>query len=442
MTATTGRPLKRRKGFVLSFAIVLIAVLSISGLSLLGLGLQARIMAVRITAEMSARAAADAGLTKALFEMNKSLAFVQRWKPNDVASSFDAAFSTASSSFTYTIEKTAGGAEYKITSTGQSGGAQKTVSVTVRRQGLFDYGVFSSGYAHPKHKKGEKWPGRRKPPKKGGHLKIKGYNVGTYSSNPAITPSGELVLRTNSKHHKAVKLEKDALINGDIIVGPGGNPDRVIEVKSGAEVTGDTYTADKMLEPLAVIVPENLNEMKGEKFEIKKDKGDGKPLKLTGNLRFEDFKIEDEQVIEVQGNVTMYVEGEMKLKHGAQLIITKNSSLTLYVGKKLEIHSHTPDGVGGLINETKDPTKLMIYGTDTCEKIKLEHMDDFYGAVYAPYAKVEMKRIGDIYGAFLGWEVKLEKDRHDDNPSFYFDEALRSSEDGNFRIVRGAWREE
>lgn len=42
----------------------------------------------------------------------------------------------------------------------------------------------------------------------------------------------------------------------------------------------------------------------------------------------------------------------------------------------------------------------------------------------------------------MGWEVKLEKERHDDNPTFCFDEALRPSEDGDFRAVRGTWREE
>ena len=42
----------------------------------------------------------------------------------------------------------------------------------------------------------------------------------------------------------------------------------------------------------------------------------------------------------------------------------------------------------------------------------------------------------------MGWEVKLEKERHDDNPTFCFDEALRSSEDRNFRFVAGTWREE
>ena len=135
----------------------------------------------------------------------------------------------------------------------------------------------------------------------------------------------------------------------------------------------------------------------------------------------------------------MYVEGEMKLKDGGQLIVTENSSLTVYVGKKLEIKSDK-DGSPALINETKDPTRFIVYGMDTCEKVKFERVGDFYGAVYAPFAKVEIKKNEDVYGALLGWEVKLEKDKSDDNHDFYFDEALVSG-DGTARYVKVIWSE-
>ena len=58
-------------------------------------------------------------------------------------------------------------------------------------------------------------------------------------------------------------------------------------------------------------------------------------------------------------------------------------------------------------------------------KEKIESTEDFYGAVYAPFAKVEMKTSGDLYGAFMGWEVKLKKKKGGAQGTFYFDRSLR-----------------
>ena len=466
---TEKRRKKHNKGFLLPLAAVAAVLVSFIGLGLLQTGLSARVQAAKTTAEIEARAAADAGFTKALYEMNRTVvvggggwstqALFDNLSSNedlDITNgnngqvvSDRVTLPKSNADYSFRIQEVVKDSLYTVTSTGECRSMQKTVSMTVRRQGIFDYGIYSCGYAKPKHHKSEMWPGRKKPPKKGGHLKVKGYNLDTYSSDAGISPSGELVLRTNSKHKKAVKLEKGSIIEGDIVVGPGGKPEKVIEKKDGADVTGNTYVSPGMPELPAVVVPDNLNEKMGEKFDIKaakkaqqdkdKDKDKDKPLKLSGNLRFQEFKIDEEEAVEVQGNCTMYVEDEMKIEHGGQLIITENSSLTLYVGKKLEIKSDKDRP--GVINETKDPTKFIVYGTDTCEKVKFERVGDFYGAVYAPFAKVEMKKNEDVYGALVGWEVKLEKDKDDDNHDFYFDKALGSG-DGTARYVEVVWSEQ
>jgi hypothetical protein len=62
---------------------------------------------------------------------------------------------------------------------------------------------------------------------------------------------------------------------------------------------------------------------------------------------------------------------------------------------------------------------------DDCRKVKIESSEDFYGAVHAPFAKVEMKTSGDLYGAFVGWDVKLKKKKGGGHGTFYFDRSLR-----------------
>ena len=135
----------------------------------------------------------------------------------------------------------------------------------------------------------------------------------------------------------------------------------------------------------------------------------------------------------------------MKIDDDAQLVITPGSSLKLFVGgEKFEVKKKSD----GLINQTNDPTNLIIFGLDDCRKVKIENADagDFYGAVYAPFAKVEMKTNGDLYGAFVGWDVKLKKKKSGDHGTFHFDRSLRlgnllAGDDLASRFVVKRWRQ-
>ena len=48
---------------------------------------------------------------------------------------------------------------------------------------------------------------------------------------------------------------------------------------------------------------------------------------------------------------------------------------------------------------------------------------------------------GDVYGAIVGWDIKLEKDKKDDNQTFCFDEALGGT-DETARFVKLKWVEQ
>jgi hypothetical protein len=422
------QPGKNKRGFVLSLVATMVVLLSVVGLGLLRLGLSARMQAARNTAEMSARAAADAGFTKAVYEMNKNLN-IKPWNFSNVAVTADRMLSSANADYTYTIEEIENDSEYKITSTGRSGVAVRTVSATIELQGLFDYALSAAGYAIPKRPKGPKIPGRPKPLKKGGKIEIKGYNAQSYSSG-GEEYSGVLQLRTNSKHKRPVKLRGNVIIDGDVIVGPGGDPDTSVEMKDGAEITGDVYAAAEKTEPPAVTLPTPLENKPAQTY----NPGDS----LSGVARYTELKIRDEQ--EIHGNCRIYVEGDMKLEDNAKLIIAENASLELYVGGKFEIKKKSQ----GIDNLSHIPGNLIIYGMDTCRKVKIENKQDFYGAVYAPFAKVEVKNDGDVYGAFVGWDVKLKKKRGSEHGTFYYDQSLRIGDvhsDGTSFIVR-SWREE
>jgi len=408
-----------RRGFALTFAAVMVLILSIVGFGILKLGLENRIMASRTTAEISARAAADAGLTKAVFEMNKNLV---NWNFSNVVSPMGKVLPSTNANYSYTIEEIAKDAEYKITSFGQSGYAAKKVSETLVVQGAFNYAVFAQGYAIPKRPKPHRHKGQPKPPKplkKGGKIEIKGYSIDdNYSSDPSEAYSGTIQLRTNNIHKRSVKLRENVVVNGDVIVGPGGKPDKVIEMRKGAEITGDAYPATERQEILSVTVPQALESTVLKDYEYK----EGVPI--TGKVKYSSLIIPKGKVQEIKGGCEIYVVGDVKVEDDAQLIVKNNASLRLYVGgEKCEVKKRA----AGLINETQDPTNLLIFGLDDCRKVKIEMEsgENFYGAVYAPFAKVEMKTNGDLYGAYVGWDVKLKKKKGGEQGTFYFDRSLR-----------------
>jgi len=63
----------KNRGVALPLALIAIVLLLTVGTSILSMGLNARVYSIRDASDISARCAADAGLTKALYEMNQKL---------------------------------------------------------------------------------------------------------------------------------------------------------------------------------------------------------------------------------------------------------------------------------------------------------------------------------------------------------------------------------
>jgi len=107
---------------VLLAMLAVVLVLTVGG-GLLRIGLDSRIFAARATNDMLARAAADAGLTKALFQMNEALAD-DTLAADSLPSSSDESLVGTDATFTYVVTTNLEG-DYVITSTGYAHGAEK-----------------------------------------------------------------------------------------------------------------------------------------------------------------------------------------------------------------------------------------------------------------------------------------------------------------------------
>lgn len=383
---------RNRKGLVLVLTASLIVFLAVLGVGLLQLGLGARVQAARNAAQIAAYAAADSGLTEAVYRMQHTLEAAKSegedwdnsWIPyQSSATTLD----NARFNFDINGNQATG---FEITSTGRSGIAEKTVKCRIKvRSVWFGIGVKDTLVA-----------------------KV-GAQFGTIPAN------GDFSIRTNSTNAGAILLNNGVQIPGDVIVGPGGvidisDPDCVVDLKLGAAVTGEIYSAPELFFP-EVTVPDGLTdwgtkiEAKGETIEI----GEAQSGIYTG-LRL--LETSEPGILKITDpNVVLYFTGDVDIGTKCELIVEDGASLTIYLGADMTTGEATAITNNNIIDpdtatdeELAEGTlALKIYGLDTCEDITIKTKSDLFGAIYAREADLLLGNEGDIYGAFVGNSMNI-----------------------------------
>ena len=119
----------KRKGSAMALVLFAMVILLVLGNGLLSLGLHGKMQAIRACSQIRARSAADAGLVKALFEMNQKLS--TPWDGNTLPQATYELLSNCDATLGYTVT---GDLEsgYIIESTGNSGRAERKVISTLK----------------------------------------------------------------------------------------------------------------------------------------------------------------------------------------------------------------------------------------------------------------------------------------------------------------------
>ncbi len=393
----------KKPGAVLALMMLIVVVLSIVGMGLLNLGLHSRLLATRNNSEITAKCAADAGLTKALFEMNKKLK-TKPWDGSSLPQATDETLPNSDATFSYKVTTNVSGG-YTVESTGKSHQTAKKVSSVLSPQGLFEYAIFAKDTMDLKN-----------------GVAVKPYNCDAEGDT--------LKIGTGSIGKDKIILNTDATVYGDVVIGPGGDPDVVIDLKSGADITGDSYAATETQQLPAITVPADLQAMKSE--------GDlKKPGIINKSGKYNKIELDNSEVLKIDGPVSLYITGDVRLKNLAQLQIDNSNpdaSLTLFLGGQL-----IADNGGNINNLTKDAKKLKVYGLDTCDKIEYKTAGNFYGAVYAPEADALTHNSVNIFGSIIAKKFTLNV-----GATLNYDCSLKETkiDDEGLHFVVKRWSEE
>jgi len=207
-----------------------------------------------------------------------------------------------------------------------------------------------------------------------------------------------------------------------MVVGPGGDPDEVIDAAKNAEITGQQYAAQEEKElplknPPALIY-----------------KGSQPTGTISSSGRYDEIVMDNQEELYIVGDVILEITGNVELDNLAFIEVTEGSSLVLYVGGEFDLSNNAK-----VNNLTKSPPRCIIYGTASEEVDYLwDNVSDFYGAIYAPNANIEVMNNSSIFGALVGNQLTIHP-----NAELHGDRALMegSVNDPDAKFVIKGWRE-
>ncbi len=399
----------KKRGSAIPLAVVAVLILLAMGTGLLSLGLNSRIYSIRTASDITARCAADAGLTMALFRMNEELQ-VKPLDDSTLPQAIDATLPNCDATYSYTVTGDLAGG-YTITSVGKADQAQRTVSATLELRGLFEYAILTKETLILKP-----------------DTLVDGYN----SQDPLDTDV-EVDVSTQSTADSSIILNSGVIVEGDVSVGVGGDPDTVI--KDMGATTGHQLSGI-VEEPLPLISPPALPDMgvdiaaTGETVTISPaDSGQYGSIILT--------KGDTLGVLEISGgDVVLYLTGNIDLGESCELVVKDGSSLTVYIDG--DIHCRTNSAINAEYHP-EEPSKFQIYGTaEVQQSFDIKTKSDWSGTIYAPNADVILYAKADFYGSVVSNNFELKA-----GGNYYYDEALRevNVDDVGVRFVVKRWYE-
>ena len=329
------KPLKsQEKGAALFLMLFAMILLCITGLALLNLGLHARLRTIRTSQEIKARWAADAGLIKAIVEMNNEL-LAKTLSDTSLPAVADEALFQSDASFSYIAGKNTNGT-YTITSTGKTGPIEKQASAILGLQGLFDSAILVKD-------KISLMP----------NSLVAGYN----SSDPTDTDFN-VKIGTISTSDNKIPLGPGTIVEADVFVGVDGDPQTVIG--TGGTITGKKYSL--LMEPhFPDIIPPSLPAV-GSPLSA-----NGETITLTpaGSGTYTGIDLDQSGgnpgILEIQGgDVELHITGNIDIGNGCEIIVRDGSSLVLYIDGDI-----SADNSVGINNEAGIVKDFQLYAIGT-----------------------------------------------------------------------------
>jgi hypothetical protein len=221
---------------------------------------------------------------------------------------------------------------------------------------------------------------------------------------------------TDSIAAGAITTTANTVVNGQAIVGPGGDPSTGIA--AGGTITGATSAAAQPWNLPAVAIPAGMTSL-GALSLSGNPHGACSQTLTEGKYLYSSIQITGSAKLCINGKVEIYVTGDGN---------TGTTDINI--------------GGNGIANLSGLPPNLLIYGLPTVDTVNIHGNSDFYGAVYAPSAAMQVSGNGSVFGALTGNTVQI---NGSGSAALHYDEALgllgASTTYATTGFSRYSWRE-
>lgn len=375
MISANNKLRRQRHGSVLPLVLMIIVILLMTGNGLLSLGMHSRMLAARTTAQIKARSAADAGLTKAMFQMNQQLkteALDEAYLPKVTAENV----LSSNTSFDYEVTKNLDGT-YQVTVIGHCGQTQKNVT------GILVLDVDESSFP-----------------------------AGILVNNQVYLDNTAFVDAYNSDDgvyglpnaHKKTSIATNSSDPTDVFIKHAATFYGRVELDANAEM-------------------EEVSAPSGAEFLV--TKGDiTSSTTISSSGTYTNILVGNKDKITIDGNITLYVTDNIEILNLSEIIILPDSSLTLYVGGNLTIRNSS------VVNEaSQKSSQCIIYGTGEDATFTFDNQATLYSSIYAPKASVDLNNQSILYGAIVADNTSIAN-----SSQLHYDAALMENDVGDYDI--------
>lgn len=159
-----------------------------------------------------------------------------------------------------------------------------------------------------------------------------------------------------------------------------------------------------------------------------------------GNWRMSSVELAGSDYISINGNVSIYVTGDMRLTGNSYIRINPGSSLRIYAAGAVAIAGNA------VINDTARAINNQFYGLNSSSSWSLNGNGTWVGTVYAPNANLAMNgggARGDMSGSIIAKTITL-----NGQVQFHYDESLTANNNPtgylvaswqSLKLVGGSW---
>lgn len=218
---------------------------------------------------------------------------------------------------------------------------------------------------------------------------------------------------TNSTANPAITLSNSAKVNGDASV--GGSAATGIVLNNTADITGISSGGITLSLPsVPVPVPPSGSWTTSPYTSLS---GSSVGNLWAGSYRASQLALSNSAELNINGDVTLYVTGNINLSNSSKININSGAKLTVYIDGTFNSANSAV-----LNNTTKIPANFMLYSRYSGSNgINFSNSGSMYGVIYSPDTNITYSNSYETYGALIAKSITLSN-----SSKVHYDEALQN----------------